>query len=255
MGRKRPSGERGESNLELLLWCAAALGVAVFAGYIVVAKPWEEKPIKLTPEQQAYVQAVATQQADTYIVAVATQVEADRIAAADAAQSAPPLSAPAQPYVPPQPQPEPVVQQPAAPPPAAPPASAPAPNNPAPPPPAATATATPKPVAPPVPPPPPPPTAAPPPPSNHSPMAMCVGYMMNYSTAGFDECVSFVQGSDYNLSLCIGYIIGSPGAEDGKGACTEVARTAGASLGDCLLGLSGQSHFGRTSCSVYYSTN
>jgi hypothetical protein len=86
-------------------------------------------------------------------------------------------------------------------------------------------------------------------------MAMCVGYMMNYTSTGFDECVTFVQGSDYNLSLCIGYIIGSPGAEDGKGACAQFARTAGANLGDCLLGLSGQSHFGRTSCSVYYSTN
>lgn len=84
---------------------------------------------------------------------------------------------------------------------------------------------------------------------------MCVGYMMGYSSTGFDECVTFVQGADYNLSHCIGYIIGSPGTEDGKGACVQYARSAEANLGDCLLGLSGQSHFGPTSCSIYYGTH
>ena len=91
-------GERGESMLELMLWVGMALAVAAVAGYVVFMRPWEDKPIKLTPEQQVYVQAVATQQADTYLRTVATQ-------AAQAQVSAPPQSAPQQPssYQPPAP--------------------------------------------------------------------------------------------------------------------------------------------------------
>lgn len=87
-------------------------------------------------------------------------------------------------------------------------------------------------------------------------MAACVGYMYGLSSDGYDDCVGIIQGSDYNLSHCVGYILGSPGVEDGKGACVQVAlQTTEQHLGDCLLGLSGQSHYGGTSCRLYYESH
>lgn len=251
--RRHRRGERG-SIVESLLWAGAGLGIAGFSAYVVLAKPWEEKPIKLTPEQQAYVAAVATQQADAYIAAVAT-MQADQAARAAAAppqstnynppasqpvapQTAPTQAPPSQPQPPPPSQP----QQPSQPS--------------APPPPAPTATPTPKP-----PPPPPPATQAPPPPppsggGSKPPTAACVGYMAGFSSDGYDDCVGIVQGSNYNMSHCVGYIIGSPGVEDGKGACVQVAlQTTEPNLGDCLLGLSGQSMYGMTSCRLYYESH
>jgi len=243
----------------MLLWAGAALGVVAIAGYVVFMKPWEDKPIKLTPEQQAYVAAVATQQADSYIIAVATQQADAALAAASAPQSAPPAPSG---YEPPS---QADVQPPAgsAPPPSQPPASipppAPAPTQPPangsapPPPPPPTATPTPKPA-----PPPPPPTATPPPPPESSgastPMGRCVGYVAGLSSIGYDDCVNFVLTGDYNTSHCIGHIIGSPGITDGPAACVQVA-LSDYQLGDCFMGVTGQSYYGYTSCRIYYETH
>ena len=80
--------------------------------------------------------------------------------------------------------------------------------------------------------------------------------MAGFSSTGYDQCVQIVQGSDYDLALCVGHIIGSPGIEDGKGACTRVAmRGTDAYLADCLLGLTGQSYWGYTSCRIYWETH
>jgi hypothetical protein len=247
-------GEHG-AIVESLLWAGAGLAIAGFSAYVVLAKPWAEKPIKLTPEEQAYVAAVATQQADAYIAAVAT-MQADQAAKAAAAPPPqtttynPPASQPAAPQ-----QPAPQQPPPQQPPPAQPTT---VPSQPQQPPPAAPPppTPTPKPA-----PPPPPPTQPPPPPppsggGNKPPMAACVGYMYGLSSDGYDDCVGIIQGSDYNKSHCIGYILGSPGVEDGKGACVQVAlQTTEQHLGDCLLGLSGQSHYGGTSCRLYYESH
>jgi hypothetical protein len=79
--------ERGKVALEIVGWAAAASLVLVVAGYVVIAKPGQAKTPKLTPEQQAYVQAVATQQALAYISAIATQ-QADAYIIAVATQQA-----------------------------------------------------------------------------------------------------------------------------------------------------------------------
>jgi hypothetical protein len=235
--------ERG-SIAEAVLWAGAALGIAAFFGYVVLAKPWQEKPIELTPEEQAYVQAVATQQAEAYIAAVAT-MQADQ---AENGAAAPSQSTSYDPPAPSQPAP----QQPLSQPPQQAPSSQ--PEQPPPPPPAPTATLAAK------PPPPPaatkaPPAPPPPPPdgSNKPPMARCVGYMAGFSSEGYEDCVSIVQTADYDTSHCVGYIIGSPGTDDGKAACVQVAlKTDEDYLGDCLMGLTGQSHFGATACRIYY---
>ncbi|HLB22585.1 MAG TPA: hypothetical protein VJP07_00675 [Dehalococcoidia bacterium] len=258
MRRHRDRHERGESTLEMLLWAGAALGVAAIAGYIVFMKPWEEKPIKLTAEQQAYVTSVATQQADAYIVAVATLRAEDALATASAPRSAPPAStgyeAPAQssdqppagssqPPPPPSAAPAPTATQPPS-----------QPSAPPPPPPPPAPTATPKP-APPPPPPPPPPTAPPASSGATTPMGRCVGYVAGLSSDGYDDCVNFVLTGDYNISHCIGHIIGSPGITDGPEACVQVALKVDGQLGDCFMGITGQSYYGYTSCNLYYKSH
>lgn len=70
--------ERGKVALEIVGWAAAASLVLAVAGYVVIAKPGQAKTAKLTAEQQAYVQAVATQQSSAYLMAVSTQ-EAARV--------------------------------------------------------------------------------------------------------------------------------------------------------------------------------
>lgn len=230
----------------MLLWVGMALAVAGVAGYVVFMRPWEEKPIDLTPEQQVYVQAVATQRADAYIRAVATQQ-------AEAALAPPPQAPPQQPsnYVPP-------TKVPAAPPKqSAPPPQQPAPQQPPPPPPPPTATPVPPPPPPPAPPPQPPPPPPPPPaPSGKSPMSLCVGYLAGFASSGYNECVGFIQNGEFYLSHCIAYLMHSPGIEDGKGMCARAAMNNDEKyLPDCLLGLSGQSHYGYTSCRLYHETN
>jgi hypothetical protein len=85
-------------------------------------------------------------------------------------------------------------------------------------------------------------------------MGRCVGYMANLSEAGYEDCVNFVTGSNYNYSHCIGHIIGSPGIMDGKESCVQIALSE-AQLGDCLMGLTGQSHYGYSSCGFYYNSH
>lgn len=81
----------------------------------------------------------------------------------------------------------------------------------------------------------------------------CVGYMAGYSSSGLAECQQLASGPDRDLGDCIGYIIGVPGIIDGKGACVRYALgNHDAFLEDCLLGLTGQSYFGYTSCRLYY---
>jgi hypothetical protein len=84
------------------------------------------------------------------------------------------------------------------------------------------------------------------------PEKACVGYMAGYSGAGKAECDQLMSGANVALGNCVRYILKLP-VNDGKSACVNAAVTAGGYLSDCLLGLSGQSHFGLTSCKVYYN--
>jgi len=223
-----------------------ALAAALLAGaaYAVVwARAQDNRT--LTPQEKAYVAAVATQRAQAYIAAVATSQ----------AQAPPPASAPeppSQPYVPPAPTPTPIIiYVPVAPPPPAPPP--PVPPPPVPPPPAPPPT--------PVPPPPPPPPPAPPQPApTKPPMAMCVGYMVGLTSDGVAQCQQIASGGggtwDTRVRNCIRDIIagsGSTGA--GQADCLGAALAAGdPNLSDCFLGLTGQSLYGRTSCRQYYGS-
>jgi hypothetical protein len=84
------------------------------------------------------------------------------------------------------------------------------------------------------------------------PMKACVGYMMGYTASGLAECEQLVaQGG--KLGDCIGYIIKKPGYTN-QASCVNPG-VSGPYLSDCLLGLSGQSHFGRTSCRLWYESN
>lgn len=83
------------------------------------------------------------------------------------------------------------------------------------------------------------------------PLKACIGYMAGYSTDGRGECDEVIAGGDANLSLCVKYILGKA-VTDGAGACARVK--VNVYVDDCLLGLSGQSYMGRTSCRVYYQS-
>jgi hypothetical protein len=79
---------------------------------------------------------------------------------------------------------------------------------------------------------------------------------MKFSSAGLPECHEIVaQGGP--VGECVGYIIAGQGTTPaGKSACLSGAVNAGDGyLTDCLLGLSGQSHFGGTMCKFYYNTH
>jgi len=85
------------------------------------------------------------------------------------------------------------------------------------------------------------------------PEKACVGYMAGYTSAGKAECDQIMSSGNKALGDCVRYILKLPVA-DGKTACVTAAVSAGGYLSDCLLGLSGQSHFGLTSCKVYYNS-
>lgn len=229
--------ERGESTLELLLWVVGAVAALSVAGYAVVWARSQNDTPDLTPEQQAYVAAVATLQAQDYIRAVATM---------QAEHPAPPLTATPATHVA-------VGQPPAAPP------QQPAPQQPAPPPPAPVPTNTPLPYIPP-PPPPPAPTATPPPPPplTKPPMATCVGYMVGITSTGIDACNQITQDTKWDVRVrnCVyDIIVGNGTSGAGQADCLGASMAAGdPNLSDCFLGLSGQSHFGRTSCRQYYGS-
>jgi hypothetical protein len=81
-------------------------------------------------------------------------------------------------------------------------------------------------------------------------MKACVGYMKGYTSTGRAECDQIIAaGGDFGA--CIGTILHVPGYND-PGACVRL-HSDERYLQDCLLGLSGQSHFGAgTSCRLYY---
>jgi hypothetical protein len=224
MHRNKP-GERGESILETLAIVALTITVIGAIAYIAVVRPGQSGAVKLTPEQQAYVAAVATQRAQAYIAAVATmQAQQPAPVQQQPQVVAPPQSAPPQ-------APAAAPTSPPAPPPQSPPA-----------PPAPTATPVPPPPAPVKP-----------------PMATCVGYMVGLTSTGIDACQSIVGGAgtwDVRIRNCVNDIISGNGTTGTGGAdCTSAALIASdPNLADCFLGLAGKSHFGRTSCRVYYGS-
>jgi hypothetical protein len=80
-------------------------------------------------------------------------------------------------------------------------------------------------------------------------MAACVGYAAGFSSSGLEACQSLAAGSD-STAQCIAYIIGTGGSQ---GSCVDASLHVGDGLlADCLLGLSGQSYWGYTSCRLYY---
>ena len=85
-------------------------------------------------------------------------------------------------------------------------------------------------------------------------MAQCVGYMSGRLPSGLAACQQIAQGTDA-VSQCIGFIIGLVGG-DGKGMCVAAAGSGiDGNLADCLLGLTGQSYWGGTSCRLYYESH
>ena len=224
MLRRNLRDERGENILELAGMLALTAAVLGTSAYVLFFRPTGGSGF--TPEQQAYIAAVQTQQADAYIRAIATQ---------RAAAPPPQEQTSRQPTVPPPPPLAPLET-------AAPPRSAPAPTI-APPP-----APTPAPTSPP----------APPPPAK-PPMATCVGYMVGLTATGLYACQGIISGTAYGAPVrnCIYAIVSSTATTGaGKADCVQAARTAGdAYLSDCFLGLSGQSLYGRTSCRMYYGAH
>lgn len=232
----RPRGNR----LEYSGWIVAIALAVLVVGYML----WRDRSTgqHFTPEQRAYIAAVATQQADAYIRALATQAAGagQQVVAApitDGAATGAQVSAGGQQqrYVAPQPPAAPVQPLPAAPEP----------------------TATPG-----APPPPPPPPPAPTPTGSGggggtTPLGACVGYMVGSSSTGLSDCQQIAAGPDQVLGACIAAVIGGTAqTAAGKAAClTAAAATSNAYLGDCLLGLSGQSYYGKTACRLYYQQN
>jgi hypothetical protein len=79
--------------LENCLWIVAALGAAVACAWVVASAQDSSRPQQLTDEQQAYVRAVATQQAESFIEVVAAQASQASTAVAQTVVS-PPTTAP-----------------------------------------------------------------------------------------------------------------------------------------------------------------
>ncbi len=88
-------------------------------------------------------------------------------------------------------------------------------------------------------------------------LGACVGYMVGASSSGLSDCQQIAAGADRVLGACVSAIIsGSGQTAAGKAACLDAAAAASnVYLGDCLLGLSGQSYYGKTSCRLYYQQN
>lgn len=251
----RPRGNR----LEYSGWIVAIALAVLVVGYML----WRDRSTgqHFTPEQRAYIAAVATQQADAYIRALATQAAGagQQVVAApvtDGAAAGAQVSAGGQQqrYVAPQPPAAPVQPLPAAPEPTATPG---APPPPPPPPPAPTSAPPPAPTSPPPPPPPAPTPTGSGGGGGATPLGACVGYMVGSSSTGLSDCQQIAAGPDQVLGACIAAVIGGTAqTAAGKAAClTAAAATSNAYLGDCLLGLSGQSYYGKTACRLYYQQN
>jgi hypothetical protein len=83
--------ERGETLLEIAAWGAAFVLVLGISSFVVLRARSQSSAASLTPEQQAYVKALATQQAQAYAEAIATQ-QAETYINAMATQGAAPGS-------------------------------------------------------------------------------------------------------------------------------------------------------------------
>jgi hypothetical protein len=233
--------ERRIAILEVTFWLLTVSAVVGVAAYVGLRARHDDD---LTPEQQAYVRAVATQQALTYIEAVATQQASMPLADTAAAPAPAPRAVVAAPTAP-------IAAPPAQsrPEPPAPPSAAPSQASPTPvPPPPLPAPA----VAPPPPPPPPPPATV-----SLPPGAACVGFMNGNTSTGEDACRQIIAdpATNHDVALCIGDVLaGTQLTQDGKHDCTQAAlHTRDAFLQDCFLGLAGLSHFGRRACTQYYN--
>jgi hypothetical protein len=92
-------------------------------------------------------------------------------------------------------------------------------------------------------------------------MQMCVGYMSGNSAQGLAECQQITQGGGGTWSdavrNCVQHVIsGTAMTGAGKADCLAAGMSAGnPNLNDCFLNLSGQSHFGATSCRLYYAAS
>jgi hypothetical protein len=80
------------------------------------------------------------------------------------------------------------------------------------------------------------------------PMKACIGYMAGFSTSGRAECDQMMASGDANLAACLKYILNLAGGD--KAGCVS-AKQDGQTV-DCLMGLSGQSYFGMTSCRIIW---
>jgi hypothetical protein len=84
--------------------------------------------------------------------------------------------------------------------------------------------------------------------------------MVGITSTGIEACNQITQDTSYAAAVrnCIYDIItGTATSAPGKADCVQasLASTGDAYLSDCFLGLSDQSHFGRTSCRQYYGRN
>jgi hypothetical protein len=79
------------------------------------------------------------------------------------------------------------------------------------------------------------------------PLKACIGYVAGFAASGRAECEQLMT-TPGALSSCLKYILKMAGGD--KASCVSVKENGQAV--DCLLGLSGQSYFGVTSCRLYY---
>jgi hypothetical protein len=90
-------------------------------------------------------------------------------------------------------------------------------------------------------------------------MKMCVGYMSGLSGEGLAQCQEIAAGGGGTWSdsvrNCVAHVLaGTATSGDGKADCLGAGLSAGdPNLNDCFLNLSGQSHFGATSCRLYFA--
>jgi hypothetical protein len=85
-------------------------------------------------------------------------------------------------------------------------------------------------------------------------MGQCIGYLTNRLPSGLGACQQIAQGTDA-VSQCVALILAGRTA-DAKGMCVQAAMAGiDGFLSDCLLGLTGQSYWGGTSCRLYYEAN
>ena len=89
-------------------------------------------------------------------------------------------------------------------------------------------------------------------------MATCIGWAVGLTSTGIEACQQIAAGTAWDVRVrnCVGHLVaGDATSGPGQADCVQAALAAGdPNLSDCFLGLSGQSHFGRTSCRQYYGS-